>query len=366
MTTLPPILAKSEHDRLVASERIELGYYHSGRPASAKNFVIELDACPLAFLILEAARGNRVYEFLSIQRPGDILHYLWVQMIDVDDEVIRFVESRRHRRISHVSQIAASPDISLHELDSCLQFQGDDAEPFEDVWSRHRSGRFWKEKASELLSIVKAAQDQLRRDPDFLLQHEIQLIDARKHRRDFMAEIERRPILEAASDASDAPPDQLFEAIQNLIRRDDVRSVSCPFRDLRLWKVLVAEQLQRVAATGLPGERAFGLFCPDSGLDGIPVEDWGGDVHISYEGVCGSDLFILPSWHRFSPERLRETERLSTALGGKLCNHLLLRGDHGDLPGVSRTLIGEWVLYSSTTPSLDCHPMYRHLVPCLD
>lgn len=152
-------------------------------------------------------------------------------------------------------------------------------------------------------------------------------------------------------DPGDQVPDQLFDAINNLIAREDIRSVSCSLRNFKLWKTLVAEQLRRSAATGLPPKLAFGLFCADSGLNGIPVKDWGGDVHVSYEGVCAGDLFILPAWHRFSPERLAGTGRLSRALWGKQCNHLLLRSDHGELPGVSRELIGDWVLYSSTSPS---------------
>jgi hypothetical protein len=352
MTTQTQTLTSTAHVRLVTPERIDLGCWYSGRPAAARNFVIELDARPLAFLIGEAARGNRVYEFLSIRRPGDILNYLWVRLIDAEDEVIRFIE----RQMRSLSEDFAVRGLPLRDLDVYLQLLNDEAEPFEVVWARHRSGTSWKSRSSELLSIVQSAQDQLRQGEDFLLQREIQQFDEKKHRRDFMAGIERLPLLEDPGYARDQVPELLFETIQNLIGRDDIRSVSCPFRDFNLWKMLVAEQLRRTAATGLPPQFAFGLFCPDSGLDGIPFEDWGGDVHISLEGVCGSDLFILPDWHRFSLERLTEMGRLSAAVGGKKCNHLLLRGDHGEYPGVSRRVIGEWVLYSSNHPLLDCNP----------
>lgn len=347
MTTQPPLLTCSAQARLVTPERIDLGNWSK----SARNFVIELDSRPLAFLIGEAARGNRVYEFLSIQRPGDILNYLWVRLIDAEDEVIRFIE----RQMRGFSEGIAVRGLPLRDLDVYLQLLNDEAERFEVVWARHRAGPFWKLRSSELLSIVQSAQDQLRQVQDFLLQREIQQFDEKMHRRDFMAGIQRLPLLEDPGYATDHVPDLLFEAIQQLIGRDDIRSVSCPFQDFNLWKTLVAEQLRRTAATGLPPQFAFGLFCPDSGLDGIPFEDWDGDVHISLEGVCGGDLFISPDWHRFSVERLTEAGRLSAALGKK-CNHLLLRGDHGEYPGVSRRVIGEWVLYSSNHPLSDCNP----------
>lgn len=188
-----------------------------------------------------------------------------------------------------------------------------------------------------------------------LLQHELRLIDARRHRRDFLAGVTRSPLLKSAVPESPAVPPPVFEAIVDLIRRDDVHSVSCPFAAYALWRLLVEEQVRRAEATGRPSQEAFCLCGPDSGLPGIEVEDWGGEVHIPYEGACGADLLILPSWHRFFADKVRDGGKLRYAVG-KLCHHVLVRGDHGELASATRKVVGDWTLYTSTAPYEDCNP----------
>ncbi|MDY0038551.1 MAG: hypothetical protein RBS05_21820 [Zoogloea oleivorans] len=88
-------LTADEHCYLTTPERIDLGAYRAwGTERRDCEFVVELDTRPLAVLAESAALGSRVYEFMSIQRPGDILHYLRVQLSSVDDEVTRYVVER--------------------------------------------------------------------------------------------------------------------------------------------------------------------------------------------------------------------------------------------------------------------------------
>lgn len=150
-------------------------------------------------------------------------------------------------------------------------------------------------------------------------------------------------------------PKPVIDVILDLIQRDDVHSVSCPFDDFALWRKLIETQVLRAKATGRPLQQAFGLCGPDSGLPNIPVDDWGGEVHIPYEGACGADLFILPSWHRFFPEKVRDGGKLRWAVS-KPCHHVLLSGDYGELACATRQVIGEWTLYTSTAPYEDCNP----------
>lgn len=150
-------------------------------------------------------------------------------------------------------------------------------------------------------------------------------------------------------------PRSLFEAIVDLSRRDDVHSVSCPFSDSALWRVLVERQVRQAAATGLPPREAYGLSGPDSGLPNIVAADMGGAIHIPYEGTCGADLFILPTWHRFFADAVRDGGKLRWAVR-KPCHHVLLEGDHGELACATRRVIGAWTLYTSTAPYEDCNP----------
>lgn len=150
-------------------------------------------------------------------------------------------------------------------------------------------------------------------------------------------------------------PKPVFDTILELIQREDVHSVSCPFDDYALWRKLIEEQVRRAEATGKPLQKALCLCGPDSDLPNVPIDDWGGEVHIPYEGTCGADLFILPSWHRFVAEKVRDGGKLRWAVG-KACHHILLCDDHGELACATRRVIGDWTLYTSTAPYEDCNP----------
>jgi hypothetical protein len=203
--------------------------------------------------------------------------------------------------------------------------------------------------------LVHAAQARLRQCDDYLLQNELRSIDAGRHRRDFFVDISRNPQTTANGWKEQSVPEPVISMIHELIQRDDVHSVSCPFEDRALWRKLVETQVRRAEATGQSLQKAFCLCGPDSGLPNVPVDDWGGEVHIPYEGACGSDLFILPSWHRFFAEEVREGGQLRQAVR-KPCHHILLRGDHGELVCATRQVIGDWTLYTSTAPYEDCNP----------
>lgn len=144
--------------------------------------------------------------------------------------------------------------------------------------------------------------------------------------------------------------------VQELIKRPDVQSVSCPFEDEGIWRVLVDEQLRRAAGTGMHPQHAFGLSGPDSGLDFDPA-DWGGYGHIPFEGVCEGDLFIKPHWRGFMPPaRAAQGATLTELNLGKACHHLLLRGSHPEVECATRTLIDGWTLYTSNRPYVPCSP----------
>jgi len=74
------------------------------------------------------------------------------------------------------------------------------------------------------------------------------------------------------------------------------------------------------------------------------------------EGTCGGDLFILPEWHRFFADKVRDGGKLRWAAGGKRCHRVLLRGDYGEIGCATRETFGDWTLYTSTAPYEPCNP----------
>lgn len=162
------------------------------------------------------------------------------------------------------------------------------------------------------------------------------------------------------ADGRDRLPEQVVGKVLELIQRDDVRSVSCPFGDPELWRGLVAEQVRRAKLSDLPPQDAFTLCGPDGGMCDIPFE-WGGRIHLPYEGMCGGDVVLLPLWRKFFAEDAEETGRLSTAVR-LCCYHLLTPRDFGELGFATRTPVGSWVLYQSKAPYIPCDPLDRRKV----
>ncbi len=154
-------------------------------------------------------------------------------------------------------------------------------------------------------------------------------------------------------------PASLREALQDLITRGNVQSVSCPLHDTWLWRVLVEEQIRRAARTGLRLQSAFTLSGPDECLYDVPHEEWGGEVHIPFEGACGADLFIRPFWRNTFPEADKAGGSLSDVVFypgedaeyGYVCHYLLTTRDLGVLKCAERTAVGDgWFLYESNRP----------------
>jgi hypothetical protein len=355
-------LNDKEYQELTKPERVDIGTYRAWGPGWRDcEFVIELDARPLAVLAESAALGSRVYEFLSIRRPGDVLHYLWVRLSTVDDEVIAHVIERKKANDSYYRHfpdcLPPVTEIGFAELDRYFVRDGDDTYPFAGEWRNHRDGRYWWQKADYLLETVVKLQTRLRQTTDFLLQNELRPIEQGRHRYDYEVTVKRRSDVTLEIPLQSELPGDLFQTIANLIKLDTVQSVSCPFTDFALWRLLVTEQVQRAQRLGIAPQKAFTLCGPDSGLRHVSAVDWGGSVHIPYEGVCEGDLFIRPEWRVFRPERAQHGGSLAGALRMAQCQYVLTSKDYGELQTAKRTVIGEWVLYESNLPYVPSNPL---------
>lgn len=164
-----------------------------------------------------------------------------------------------------------------------------------------------------------------------------------------------------ASSKTEPIPTEVYELILRLSKQPDICSISCPFQDYALWQALIAEQVRRSVELGVAPQKALRLNGPDSGIPGVQTFEhrkdleWGGEVHIPYEGATGGDLFIQPNWFGFSPDEARTAPTLSQAVFGdyaldgyKTCKYLLTRWKKlGDLQCATKTEVGDWVLYTS-------------------
>ena len=229
-------------------DRLEIGTYHLYR--SGKNqkydFNVSVDARPLATLIEAARQGHRLYELMSIRRPGDVFHYLWVRFAEVDREVINYISIRIKNRSEYRFKIPElSVGLPLLDFDSCFDWDGDDTLPFVRAWMLHRRESSWKERAISLLQVVTELQDEIRQSNDFLIKHELGLLDSQRHVCDYEADVKRLCLLTTSEDLSGTLSETLAGKIQELIQRLDVESVSCFYGGYQLWRLLVTEQVRR-------------------------------------------------------------------------------------------------------------------------
>lgn len=335
------------------------GPYHGWRDGE-QPFAIEVDARPLQVLFEDARNGVRLYEFMSIDRPGDIYCYLRVRTVDVSkpvNERTQYLKARwvRSRQIREWGE----GYFPFNRFDGLFHWDGDDTTPEAECWLRFRAGRYWEDTAIRLLAWVKEQQQRLRDGGDWLTLRELGYMSQRRHRRDFISEFERRCLSEPQQISRGTLPGSVLAVIKDLIARETVQSVSAPFSDFQLWRILCEEQLRRADQTGYEPEEAFTLSGPDGGLWHVPYQDWGADVHIPYEGVCMADLYIKPDWRRDSLERDSEggqLVRIFSSFGydvdsGYVCHFVLTPDDLGELLCASRREVGDgWVLYQSKQP----------------
>lgn len=322
------------------------GYDNWRKEPRTRQFLVDIDARPLAVLANSARYGDRVYEFMTIQRPGDLLHYLWVTLIDLDDEVIQSIkESVAYRNPYSFNKNAPLIGLSFVEFDQCFIWQGDDTGLEDASWRRHIEQQSWRDKLLDLFSLIVKLQQRLRAVDDFLLQNEIKLIDDKKHRQDFFATVQRKCTLDSINLSVNAESLDLYKVLVDMIAQDDVHSVSCPFGGLNIWRILVEEQIKRSQRLGLPPEEAFPLYGPNC-LNHLP-EDWGGYVHFPYEGMYDGDVVFLPKWRVFHAETAGADGSLAASLRMKLCRYLFVPKERvlGELGCATREEIGDWVLY---------------------
>jgi len=204
-------------------------------------------------------------------------------------------------------------------------WSAEDIEAFRE-WLAGDANQKWLHTAyNELLEAIKNSKPQVPESLDGILDDE-----------------DDCPVFNTG-EKEDELPESVIALIGELIKRDTVQSVSFPFNNSKVWRLLIDEQVRRAKQTGLPLQKAFTLSGPDGGLSCDPSE-WGGAVHIPYEGVCEGDLFIAPLWRNFIRENNSAT--LSTSY-----HYLLLQRDLGELNCATRRIIGDgWVLYESTRP----------------
>jgi len=315
----------------IDTETLTPGPY-SGWRGKIHPFIVEVDAKPLAILIESAARGYRVYELMSLNRPGDVLHYFRIRLIDVDPDI--------ENRVKHCSENFGQQNkddsnvLALPDFDSLFSWDSDDTAPEAECWLRFREQSFWPAKIKKFFDLAMKCQKQLHIQGDYLIQHELDRFDLGTHWRNFASDLPRNPYEVNYPFEKTGLSPAFFYLIKELIVRETVQSVSYLEQDYALWRLLVEQQVRRANKDQKTVQEAFKLCGPDNGIPFVVAKDCGGEIHIPYEGDCDGDILIKTSWRKFRFEAMKST-----------CQFLLTQEDYGEQECAYRTVADDWILY---------------------
>lgn len=353
-----PLLTPEERAELLAPRLIAFGRYFE-KDHGRLDLQMQADAGPLVELVDAVVLSRGVYEFMTITRPGDLLNYLRLTVLPGDD----FLEKELRRELYRSAHLPLAPSVA--EMDRALAWCGDDTTPLAEAWQGGRSGALWRTWSRQLLARVKELQQRLRARPDVLLRKEIALMDAGEHRRDDLPGIARgggRPELRTPF----LPP-SVSTAIVRLVKALELPAVAADERGFDLWHGLCELQMQRADATGQAPDDALALFASDNGIP-LQPPDWGGAVHVSWEGMRVATVMVMPEWRTFEPARAGDTGSLQLGLcAGEFgdapivrfasglectrerCLMMATRSDFGVLGCAWRLPVGGWVIYVEKT-----------------
>lgn len=160
-------------------------------------------------------------------------------------------------------------------------------------------------------------------------------------------------------------PTALIDTIIELAGSSHVRSVSLPFKDLRLWTELMAIQVRRAAAAGVSPVMAMPLIASRGPVPGVHEADGkmcvglaGYVLCISDDSIEPADLYARSNGAGVLPELAAVGENLSQAVfdpwyrqRSSYCKYFI--APYQEAPPVKGTVtrhFGEWVLYSALDP----------------
>jgi hypothetical protein len=327
--------------RYVAGLKIdfgEVGYRNSSEP-----FRVRLDARPLMTLIADAKRAYRVYELMLMGRPGDVWDYVHVTAEAIPARVADRIASAREKATPlygpHPWPDGAVP---FNDFDRMFSYHGDDTEPEDEAWLRHRTGAAMRAYARQLLAIADQAKELLGfGDP--LIAHELKRIRVGTHDFD---QLERRA---AVAQARREPPreevrhtPEFYKKLDELLQDPEIASVA--YRgvgDYRVLRSVATIQRSRADRTGHQLGRALEI----TASVGHEINNQAWDSHIWFymEGLGHGDLFIDEA----TTSNIKAFVEVHRRVNAR---YILACKDEGEIAGYSTESGDGWTLYRRNNP----------------
>jgi hypothetical protein len=313
-------------------------------------FLLQLDAEPLGQLLDDGQQGLRLTELLQLERPSDLLPYLWLRVAEAPAPFQNIFDHLRKARAAREQELRPWPEgaVPLYVFDPRIWHNWDE-EPWESTWLEFRNSGRVRTFLTNALSWLREETDR-RMGTHPLFQHVRSIWQAGRHQHLFIAREALREPLRTRTLPDDGQ--QAFVAagvsrtFDRLMRDADVVAVSIRDQDQPglVW-AMAGEQRRRAALTGHP--LGLALQANALGYDADWNAMWDSEIWFFSEGLAESDLLAdlalqAPVASDFWPNGLRW-------LPGR---YLLCAQDLGELPG----FVGEpgdecWVYRRIDPPS---------------
>lgn len=330
------------HNRLIP--RLDLNLTTQRPKGEVLPFRVEILSDSLSQLINNAWDGLRIYELFSLQRPGDIKHYLWVKIIEASSRVSSGYDYRRAEfDKDKYGPKCPWPDQAcpFNVFDKIFFYCGDDTEEEDACWREMVDSPSFQDFLELCLTQVRTAQAGLRWSGDIVAKHEIRLIDDEKHEYRFLTDPPRHlSMLGGPQRPLDKHTPAFYIMLEALLAKPEVQSVAYRYgNDYRSFRMFCIEQRKRADKSAKDPGIAFPISV---GNDGLPeASPWGNVVRYFDEGLGFGDLMIDPN-----PRKYDTMKELIESGYRRYGPYVLTAHDNGDIRGYDKESGDGYVLYS--------------------
>lgn len=301
-----------------------------------KPFRVRLHFDSLDHLFADVRQAYRIYEIFMIQRPADIWHYVWCEVLDVPDAIQYRLEYTREKDVAgrHWPQNW----YPFPHFDAVFWWCWDDTEPEDSCWLSERKKEYFKSIAREEFEKVRQVCADVSASDSTIVRHFLPRILSAEHPFDYLIECKRcltrpdykSPTLPRRSRA-------FYDKLSEIVARDDIRSVaSRGDSDYLVNRILCAEQRLRADRSQRGPRDAFPVCMVSDGCRYI--EEWGGQVVFYQEGLGGADLLVD------SPEQ-RSIKMAVEQRRDKRWPTIFTDRDEGEIAGYRQEKGSDWIIY---------------------
>lgn len=345
--------------------QIELQFFKH-RATNPTSFVVEFLDYALHHLIADAHEGHRIYELMSIRRPGDVWQYIWIRLVDVPDNVMDTYTYKRKEPFPKGTPPWPERMLPLNIFDSFFYWAREDTSEESECWLTERgSGRF-QNRAQELFAKVLETQEFLRASTDLLICKELSNIAAHQHDEDMAA----HSLYSLTTEEYQSPvvrkwSDEFYTKLAELLALPEVVCVAVRGdEDYHTLRLVCSEQLRRAQATGNPQGHDMPLSVLGDSWDWF--NRWDAVLTLHSEGLGYGDLLVENDPPRIRPAstepasarppptpRQKEYSAFVFRMWQQMSRYWLLPGEVDALPGQEIVTGPGWTLRLNALADFD-------------